>query len=295
MAGLMLGCLLSGISHAGEVLHSLPTGMPVPLVLVPAGEFQMGAADGPADQRPVHLVYLDSFYIDKYEVTNAQYAEFLIDTGYREPGLWHEAPYSSAHQPIMDLNWHEMKQFCEWAEKRLPTEAEWEKAARGTDGRANPWGDEALDAGGVYRANYNVYGDRDADGFTWSASVGSFPRGVSPYGAHDMVGNAKEWVEDRYGSRYYESSPLRNPTGPETGSLRVLRGGSWFDFPDFVYATFRRPFNASLPDGDIGGRCACDPAEVVTERPGAAVPSRSWGALKQDHLPSPPRESGPRP
>ncbi len=253
----------------------LPTGTIVPMVLVPAGEFTMGVSEGPADQQPAHAVLLDSFYIDQYEVTNAQYLEYVRDTEYRAPMLLRESNYNSPEQPVLDINWFEMEMYCKWAGKRLPTEAEWEKAARGTDGRANPWGDQAIDAEGIYRANYNDFGNRDADGYTWTAPIGMFPQGVSPYGAYDMVGNVKEWVSDWYRSGYYDNSPYRNPPGPFSGETKVIRGGSWFDFPTFVSSTYRSQLNPELPDGDIGGRCVASKGAPVT-----AVGIVNWGAIK---------------
>ena len=272
----LIAVSLAALSAAQEVDLPLPTGVEVPLVFVPAGEFPMGNDEGLADQQPLHTVSLRAFYIDKYEVTNAQYAEYLDDTGNLQPGLWHEENYNQPEQPVMDLNWFDLQSFCVWAGKRLPTEAEWEKAALGTDGRRNPWGDEAANADGVYRANYNDGGNRDADGFTFSAPVGSYPQGASPYGVHDMVGNAKEWVADWYDGEYYANSPAANPTGPAEGILKVLRGGSWFDFGRFASGTYRSAFNPPLPDGDIGGRCAID-ADLVN----TAVQTDSWGHIKK--------------
>ena len=254
----------------------LPTGTIVPMVLVPAGEFTMGSTTGPADQQPTHVVLLDSFYIDQYEVTNAEYMEYVRDTGYHAPMLLRESNYNAPEQPVLDISWFEMQMYCNWAGKRLPTEAEWEKAARGTDGRANPWGDEAIDAAGIYRANYNDFGNRDADGYIWTAPVGSYPQGISPYGAYDMVGNVKEWVFDWYRSAYYDQSPHYNPKGPSSGEIKVIRGGSWFDFPTFVSGTYRSQLNPELPDGDIGGRCAASVDAPVT-----AVDALPWGMIKK--------------
>ncbi|NKB70270.1 MAG: SUMF1/EgtB/PvdO family nonheme iron enzyme [Candidatus Latescibacteria bacterium] len=266
---------------AQEVEVLLPTGTGVSMVLIPAGEFPMGAAEGAADQQPVHPVELKAFYIDKYEVTNAQYREYMRDTGYHPPFIWREGDdYNAPEQPVMDINWFEMQQYCNWAGKRLPAEAEWEKAARGTDGRRNPWGDEEPNANGEYRANYNDAGDRDADGFTFSAPVGSYPQGVSPYGVHDMVGNAKEWVGDWYDKDYYTTSPRQDPTGPEIGQLKVIRGGSWFDFGRFAYGTYRVGFNPELPDGDIGGRCAVNADSPLVAQ--TAVEGVSWGGIKAE-------------
>lgn len=283
---LVLGVLVSGIiseqiSAIEEITVRLPTGFQVVLCLVPGGPFLMGREDSIADQAPVHNVELDGFYIDKFEVSNAQYAEFLATTGYHPPHLWHQENYNAPEQPVLDVNWFEMKQFCEWAGKRLPTEAEWEKAARGTDGRLNPWGNQSLKEDDIYRANYNEFGDRDADGFTFSAPVGSFPKGISPYGVYDMIGNAKEWVADWYGADYYSQSIEANPAGPDNGQLKVLRGGSWFDFPTYAYGSYRTALNPDLPDGDIGGRCVIS---VATVKAGliSVVEGTSWGTVKQE-------------
>jgi formylglycine-generating enzyme required for sulfatase activity len=206
-------------------------------VLVKEGEFWMGSTREEVDrvveeckkvgisesgckgwherELPRHRVVLDAFYIDKYEVTNALYGRFMQTTGRPAPSLWNDAKFNAESQPVVGVSWHDADAYCKWAGKRLPAEAEWEKAARGTDGRKYPWGDQ-WDAS---RANAeNRLGK--------TAPVGSYPGGVSPYGAHDMAGNVWEWVADWFDKDYYKRSPEQNPTGSDSGSSRVLRGGS---------------------------------------------------------------------
>jgi len=187
------------------------------MVRVPAGEFIMGSDSGGADEKPVHRVYLDEFFIDKYEVTNEQYLQ-CVSAGPCSPNEKYGG-FTDPQQPVVGVDWTQASTYCSWAGKRLPTEAEWEKAARGTDGRTYPWG-EGIDCS---RANY---GDCK-HGKT--KLVGSYPSGASPYGAMDMAGNVWEWVADWYDEKYYASSPNQNPKGPSSGSYRVLRGGSWYN------------------------------------------------------------------
>jgi formylglycine-generating enzyme required for sulfatase activity len=222
------------------------------MIHIPAGEFEMGfdtqeamaicieyyepygSENNPCklnafeDEEPVHWVTLDDYYIDKYEVTTSDYLVCIGEGVCREPesdfeveGYFDSPEY--ANYPIVSVSWDDAKTYCEWRGARLPTEAEWEKAARGTDGRAYPWGDE-------FNGNLGNFCDRDYefnDGYEENAPVGSFPDGASPYGVMDMAGNAWEWVSDWYGYSYYSSSPEMNPQGPVDGSIRVLKGGNW--------------------------------------------------------------------
>ncbi len=152
------------------------------MVLVPAGEFWMGSDDGDSNTKPRHRVILDAFSIDRQEVTNALYQRFMSATGRPAPAAWNDSKYNAQQQPVVGVSWHDADAYCRWAGKRLPTEAEWEKAARGTDGRKYPWGDQ-WDAS---RAN------SDESRFGRPGEVGSHPTGASPYGAHDMAGNVRE-------------------------------------------------------------------------------------------------------
>ncbi len=204
------------------------------LVYVPAGEFTMGSNDSDA---PIHTVYLDAFWIDQTEVTNKQY-KACVDAGTCEPpsntrSETHPNYYGNPefdNYPVVYVNWDKANRYCKvwWTDGSLPTEAQWEKAARGTDARTYPWG-EGIDT--TY-ANYSQNVD--------TTEVGSYPSGQSPYGAYDMVGNVWEWVNDWYGENYYkDSASSNNPVGPESGKYRVLRGGTWDDNDYNVRSSFR--------------------------------------------------------
>jgi len=192
------------------------------MVLIPAGEFQMGGNIVYGTNDLVHTVYLDAFYIDKYEVTNAQYKKFMDATRYKAPYYWDDSRFSAPNQPVVGVTWHDAKAYCKWAGKRLPTEAEWEKSARGgLVGKKYVWGDEWPPPSGAGNFDDSI----TKDGYEYTSPVGSFkPNG---YGLYDMAGNVLEWCADWYGGNYYASSPKSNPKGPRAGEWRVLRGGSW--------------------------------------------------------------------
>jgi formylglycine-generating enzyme required for sulfatase activity len=191
---------------------------------VPAGEFPMGS-NVYGNEQPIHTVYLDAFEIAKYPVTNSQYACFVAATGRRAPKHWGGTtpPEGLRTHPVAHVSWEDAAAFCVWlgeqenATVRLPTEAEWEKAARGTDGREYPWGND-------FDKTLCNMGDTGIGG---TSPVGIFPAGESPYEVAEMAGNVWEWVHDRYDAEYYRVSPGSNPQGPATGEYRVLRGGSW--------------------------------------------------------------------
>lgn len=220
------------------------------LLYVPAGEFTMGS-DYQSDEQPIHQIYLDAYWIDQTEVTNEKYA-LCVNTGRcNEPWdteLFLNSGY--ANHPVVYVSWEYAKTYCEWAGRRLPSEAEWEKAARGTDGNLYPWGNNAP-ASDLLNYN-NEIGE--------TTEVGNYPEGASIYGALDMAGNVWEWVEDWYDADYYQTSPSSNPTGPDSGEYRVLRGGSWhFDnviVRSTVRSTYRSWGNPSNTNLDIGFRCA---------------------------------------
>jgi iron(II)-dependent oxidoreductase len=216
------------------------------MVAVAAGQFWMGSDDGGDDEEPRRRVALDGFSIDKFEVTKALYQKFMSATGRAAPQYWNDSKFNDPQQPVVGVSWQDADAFCRWAGKRLPTEAEWEKAARGKDGSKYPWGD-TWDAS---RANSS----ESKLGAT--AKVGSYPGGASPYGAHDMAGNVWEWVADWYDKDYYKRGPDRNPKGPDTGTNRVLRGGSWYDNPINLRAADRFNYPPGLRSIDIGFRCA---------------------------------------
>jgi len=192
------------------------------MVLVPAGEFMMGSPMGDADEQPPHKVHVDAFFMDKYEVTVRQYAAFLQATGVGSPSDWliMNQPANQT-RPVANVDWTDAVAFCQWAGKRLPTEAEWEKAARGTDGRLYPWGN---DLPTPLHANFGRNGSNNHGVLT---PIGSFEEGKSPYGIYDMAGNVWEWVSDWYDHEYYKNSPSQNPTGPAKGGFKVIRGGAW--------------------------------------------------------------------
>jgi len=220
------------------------------------------------DNTPARRIYLDTFRIDKSEVTNAAYGRFVAESGYSPPGLarrgkpwggnwsrfdWkgRRPPPGAGDLPVTLIAWFDAEAYCAWSGKRLPTEAEWEKAARGSDGNVYPWGGEASQ--GI--ANF---GNRH----TGPLPVGSFTSGNSPYGAMDMAGNVAEWVQDYYHPAYYARSPDRNPRGPERGSRRVVRGGYWRDSADKIRADRRWSGVPSEKHGGVGFRCALSEGAV---------------------------------
>jgi len=250
------------------------------LMYVPAGNFLMGSdknADPQADddKLPQHTVYLDAFWIDQTLVTNTMFTLFIQAIGYQtdaEKGGWGwvfqngnwsqvngtnwqhpQGPGAGIQEieahPVVQVSWNDATAYCQWAGRRLPTEAEWEKAARGTDGRIYPWGNQAPD---TTLANFNMnVGD--------TTNVGSYPSGASPYGALDMAGNVWEWVSDWYSAAFYQTSPSSNPVGPSSGDGRVLRGGSWFYDDGYVRAAIRLGNSPDRRSNDVGFRCAASP------------------------------------
>jgi formylglycine-generating enzyme required for sulfatase activity len=225
-----------------------------PMTIVSAGDFWMGVdgMQGLDDERPRHKVWLEAYSMDVYEVTTRRYAKFLSATGRALPLLWDSVSLNlHGDRPVIGVDWEDAGTYCRWTGKRLPTEAEWEKAARGTDERRYPWGNQMPSAD---LANYAL-GSR----FSYSQAlmpVGRYEKGKSPYGLYDLAGNVWEWVQDWYGGNYYEVSPERNPTGPEKGQFKVLRGGSWSELPKYLltYGRFKLPPNTR--NSYTGFRCA---------------------------------------
>jgi formylglycine-generating enzyme required for sulfatase activity len=222
-----------------------------PAVLVPAGAFTMGDDA----QSPRREVYLDTFYLDKYKVTTARFAKFLQATGsLRPPDGWDDAgSESNGELPVIGVDWNDADAYCHWAHKRLPTQAEWEKAARGTDARAYPWGNDSPDStrASFGRSAANPY----RGGLT---PVGSHPAGKSPYGAYDLAGNASEWVADWF-SESFPGSDVRNPKGPSAGEGRVIRGSGWDEPAERLISAKRYHASPAQRLDDLGFRCAQDP------------------------------------
>ncbi|MFQ6013899.1 MAG: formylglycine-generating enzyme family protein [Anaerolineae bacterium] len=233
-----------------------PTPLPVeeqptggPMVQIPAGPFVMGSDDGDPNESPAQEVDLPAFEIDQFEVTNADFAKFVEATGHvtdaekQGIGNWRDYAAGKDNHPVVRVTYNDAVAFCQWVGKRLPTEAEWEKAARGDDGRLYPWGNEW----DPNKANVKETGLRG------TTAVGSFGEGVSPYGAHDMAGNVWEWTSSPFvaypGSTYQD--PFYSP------DFRVIRGGAWFEEEPTVHVTSRNAGDPNITaNDDVGFRCA---------------------------------------
>jgi len=300
MIGLMGICIACGSSPIEDENQEQIVEQPdlTDMVLIPAGEFLMGSKEGEGafDEHPQHTVYLDEYYIDKYEVTNAQFQEFVEATGYvtdaeqkgqgevwnpkehyhkkqlsfngvnwKCPNAWRiVCPYAECHpkvwenynianrmnHPVVQISWNDAEAYCRWAGKRLPTEAEWEKAARGSEGFTWPWGDEF----NPQKADVTAYTNMGSE---VPMPVGQFSTDVSPYGIYDLAGNVREWVADWYAPDYYAHSPAQDPMGPETGQFRILRGGSWANSDSSNLRSASRAYKPPDYSGNfVGFRCA---------------------------------------
>jgi len=270
------------------------------MVYVPAGEFQMGSTDDEVghalamcneyrgdcerdwfeDEQPAHAVALDGFWIDQTEVTNAQFAAFLNEEGNQEEGdvTWLDVeskwslieltggefrPKSGyADHPVIEVSWFGAAAYCQWAGTRLPTEAQWEYAARGPEGHIFPWGDE-LDGARLNYCDANCEFDHADesfdDGYARTAPVGSYPEGASWCGALDLAGNVWEWGADWHGD--YPAGRQENPSGPSTGDYRVVRGGGWYYGWDLVRAAYRDYVHPDSRAYYFGFRCVGSPGE----------------------------------
>jgi formylglycine-generating enzyme required for sulfatase activity len=269
--GQALNAAVSLRFEAGEILGYLgdPRLQKDTMVLVEAGEFIRGSKgdDGHERERPQRTIYIDAFEIGKYPVTNQEFKEFLVDGGYQkekfwtpeswqwrkednilEPAFWHDRKWNGSNLPVVGVSWYEANAYCRWLshktgeQYRLPTEAEWEKAARGTDGREYPWGNE-------FNKNFCNSGEL---GLGRTSPVGMFLEGKSPYECLDMAGNVWEWCLDWLDEEYYKKNPEKNPPGPSKGAGRVLRGGSWIAGAANYRCAFRNagpPANRSQGSG----------------------------------------------
>ena len=224
------------------------------MVLIPAGTFQMGSTVGDSDERPVHTVTLNAFYMDVYEVTNARYQKFVESTGYPQPPLSHNPRFNTPDTPVVRVNWRDAVAYAAWANKRLPTEAEWEYAARGgLVGKRYPNGDIIT----YTDANFGSTGELDE--WKWTAPIGSFlPNG---YNLYDMAGNVWEWCFDEYNGEFYRVSPQSNPRfgreqAPDNENFRILRGGGWGGAPEDLRVADRWYHLSS--GSTIGFRCVKD-------------------------------------
>lgn len=235
------------------------------LCLIPAGTFTMGSDNDLPNEAPVHEIHLDAYYIGKTEVTNAEYYPFWLESGgtdsehtpisYGETfGTWPEVAKTKPNYPVIGVSWDSAVAYATWRGMRLPTEAEWEKAARGTEAKRWPWGETFTQRIKDVIVHANVWiqsGSR-------LQPVGTHPTGASPYGADDMAGNVWEWVADWYSETYYRRSPDRNPEGPAVGSRRVVKGGSWLNPEMFARCSTRIGQYPAIGTSFIGFRLAKD-------------------------------------
>ena len=223
------------------------------LLYIPAGEFSMGSDNGEVDEKPVHTVYLDAYWMDKTEVTNAMYANCVdankcnvpANTSSNSQVEYFGNPNYNNH-PVIYVTWNDANDYCTWVDRRLPTEAEWEKAARGENAFTYPWGNVSPKNDLL---NYNSAGDDITE-------VGDYPEGASPYGVLDMAGNVFEWAADWYDEKYYVDSPASNPLGPTSGSGHIVRGGSWRHGPTVVRSANRESDAPTYTSLSVGFRCA---------------------------------------
>lgn len=230
---------------------------------IPAGDFQQGSDTGQRNEAPARIVWLDDYWLDETEVTNALYAQFVAASGHLTQAeqngseyTWHQ-PYGAdsnldglAKHPVTLVSWDDAAAYCAWAGGRLPTEAEWEKGARGDTRREYPWGAQWS----ATRANSNNV----RDGYPQTAPVGSFPDGASIFGLLDMAGNVWEWVADWYAPGYPPESPVEHPTGPEQGERRGLRGGSYYEDERALRTVRRASLGPTSFASMVGFRCAYD-------------------------------------
>ena len=227
------------------------------MILIPSGEFLMGSEEGKgrADEYPRHKVYLDTFYIDRFEVTGKDFEEYLSNNPKQHPtitGWWgREVRTDMKKRPVFGLSWTRCKDYCEWRGKRLATEAEWERAAAGIEGRKYPWGNSLPDK---ERANFNrcCFIRKGLS----TEEVGSYRLGATPEGIYNLAGNIAEWVYDWYDKNYYKNSEYANPRGPKNGVNHTIRGGAWNSLSDYLRSSARYGYDEAKDFYGIGCRCA---------------------------------------
>lgn len=287
---------LTPITDSGKPNMAVRSADGMTMVYIPAGDFMMGLEEGKpyhGNEKPAHTVYLDDYWIDQTEVTNSQYQKCVAAGICTHPfyndnvvgnfifksnanRIRNEYFYNSAlaQHPVVWVRWEQAQTYCHWVGGRLPTEAEWEKAARGTDGRDYPWGDDFF---GEWVNYCDINGeckipDSDwDDGYQNTAPVGSYPDGASPYGVLDMAGNVSEWVADLYQYDYYSTSPRKNPTGPNCAEKRLVRGGDFSNSAANVCTTYRNDISPKSHSDAIGFRCATDSAGSLSRLSNIAV------------------------
>lgn len=261
-AAIIVSCNLSSDKRLSMPAEPMVNDM----LSVPAGWFWMGSEDGEQDEKPMHRVWLDSFFIDRYPVTNSQYALFLQETKYESPLYWNDSRCNDPNQPVVGITWADAMAYCSWRSKKehakysIPTEAQWEKAARGEDKRKYPWGNQPPDK---KRAVTEITEKMP--------TVGICELGRSPYGVSDLVGSVWNWCFDWYDKEYYRKSPDSNPAGPETGIRKAVRGGNWVFLgccsgtPAYALRTSRRnSFHQSIQKKSIGFRCIKKPVSSIS-------------------------------
>jgi formylglycine-generating enzyme required for sulfatase activity len=241
--------LMTNLNHSSDQIVEIPE---YSWVTIPAGQFQMGSENGDTDEKPVHTVYVDQFEIGKYEITNDQYTQ-CVNAGIclvRKNGVNGEIGDDEGLYPVAFVTWYDANDYCKWVGGRLPTEAEWEKAARGTDQRLFSWGEDIS----CDKANYG------ACGVGGTTPVGSYESGKSPYGLYDMVGNIAEWTSSLHQPYPYDENDGREDLN--SSDYRVVRGGSWEDMAYYVRSAGRYGVNSGA--ANFGFRCARDSVDVPT-------------------------------
>ncbi len=242
-----------------ETGEAEPTGRHTDLVLIPAACYRMGGNDGDFDERPPHEVCVSAFFIDRVEVSNRAYQVCVDEGPCRAGDRYPRRPeLAQPEHPVVGVSWVDADRYCRWAGMRLPTDAEWELAAGGTDGRRYPWGNEP------HTCELAVYAHCPPHS---TVPVDSYPRGASPYGVLHMAGNAWEWVWDWWSSGYYRRSPRQDPMGPERGRMRSIRGGCWNRSHVHLRVEDRDSGVLGLRNNHVGFRCACTDCGRVPESP----------------------------